>query len=807
MSPGPMSATCSVVLTAPPYSLLTYALPPGFRPEDFPRGLRLLVPVAGTLRVGVVWEAGAAPPAGVTLRPALWPLERQPFGDAAYLELVENLASRHLAAPGRILGLVLPKGLRTSRLVFEVDEAGLPRRLTALALSRLSPEARLALVDPWRRGAMRCRLAEDASDPLCALAVDPPWPVRPGAARQIALLDLLCDLGPTPLSDVKKRLGQGALPLLRRLSALGLVRLDTGGSETVAAACAVREETPGSLAGADAAGTPPLTAEQAAALQALAPVLDAPDGAARLVFGVTGSGKTRLYMELAARALALGRRVLLLAPEVALAVKLHRAATLAFPGERPLLCHGYQPPAAREAAFRRAAGDDAPRVVAGTRSALLLPLRDIGLIVLDEEHDGAFKQEDRLPYQAKEIAFFRARQSGALLVLGSATPDVKTFYAAREGHVPMVRLQNRIGGGGMPAIELVDMRGAAKLTSVAGSRETGDRTGILTDRAAEALSRTVAAGDQAMILINRRGYAPLLFCLDCETPVRCPACELSFTYHKDRERLVCHYCGASRPHPSPCPGCGGASFLPMGVGSELLEEQLAGVLPAGTAVARLDRDVARRPERAEAILADFASGRAQVLVGTQMLSKGHHFPDVTLVVAADADLGRSLPDYRASERTFQLLTQVAGRAGRGSRPGRVLIQTRTPGDPFFTHVLTGDFEGFFELELSRRRRLCYPPFTRLGLARLSFPREFEEGFGCVAAAGEAMRRTAAPLGVRVLGPAPAPLALVAGRRRFHCLLKAPDWPAVRQVFAAARQALSGATRVRLVLDLDPVDML
>uniref|UniRef100_I2Q281 Replication restart protein PriA n=1 Tax=Desulfovibrio sp. U5L TaxID=596152 RepID=I2Q281_9BACT len=798
-----MSATCTVALTAPPYSLLTYTLPPGFEPEEFPRGLRLLVPVAGTLRVGVVWETGAPPPAGVTLRPALWPLERAPLGDAAYLELVENLASRHLATPGRILGLLLPKGLRTSRMVFEVDESGLPRRLTSLALSRLGPEARLALVDPWRRGGMRCRLAEDANDPLCTLSADPPWPVRPGAARQIALLDLLCDLGPMPLSDVKKRLGQGVLPLLRRLTSLGLVRLDAGQSAGPKAACVVREATPSQ----DLASAPPLTAEQAAALDALAPVLSNPDGAARLVFGVTGSGKTRLYMELAARTLALGRRVLLLAPEVALAVKLHRAATLALPGHDSLLYHGYQPPAVREAAFRRAAGNDAPRLVAGTRSALLLPLRDIGLIVLDEEHDGAFKQEDRLPYQAKEVAFFRARQAGALLVLGSATPDVKTFHAAREGHVPMVRLSQRVGGGGMPAIELVDMRGASKLTSVAGSRETGDRTGILTDRAAEELARTVAAGDQAMILINRRGYAPLLFCLDCETPVRCPACELSFTYHKDRERLVCHYCGASRPHPSPCPGCGGASFLPMGVGSELLEEQLSGVLPAGTAVARLDRDVARRPERAEAILEDFASGRAQVLVGTQMLSKGHHFPDVTLVVAADADLGRSLPDYRASERTFQLLTQVAGRAGRGSRPGRVLIQTRTPGDPFFTHVLAGDFEGFFELELSRRRRLCYPPFTRLGLARLSFPREFEEGFGCVAAAGEAMRRAAAPLGVRVLGPAPAPLALVAGRRRFHCLLKAPDWPAVRQVFAAARQALAGVAQVRLVLDLDPVDML
>ena len=792
-----MTAAIAVALTAPPYSVLTYALPAYFTPADFPVGLRLLVPVANWLRAGVVVETGATPPPGVTLRAAVWPLERRPLCDSDYMELVATLANRHMATPGRILGSLLPRGLRSSKVVFACSEAGIPRSLTALALSRKPPAELARLAEAWRAGTMLCRLDAAERDPLCSLAADPPWPVRPGAARQMAVLDLLCDQGPMPLSDLKKRLGPGTLPLLRRLSDLRLVRLSEGDPTGVGQEAG--EGLPADL--------PPLTAEQAAALAELSVALDHPDGAARLVYGVTGSGKTRLYMELARLTLQKGRQVLLLAPEVALAAKLHRAALRTFPQVRPLLYHGYQPPSVREESFWRAAGDDAPAVVAGTRSALLLPLRNVGLIVLDEEHDGAFKQEDRLPYQAKEVGFFRAKQSGALFVLGSATPDVKTFHAAKAGHVPMVRLANRVGGGTMPAIELVDMRGAGKLTAVAGKRETGDRTGVLTDLAAAALAETVAAGDQAMILLNRRGYAPLLFCLDCETPVRCPRCELSLTFHKDRERLVCHYCGFARPHPSPCPGCGGASFLPMGVGSEMLEEQLSGVLPAGTVVARLDRDVARRPERAEAILSEFASGQAQVLVGTQMLSKGHHFPAVTLVIAADADLGRNLPDYRASERTFQLLTQVAGRAGRGERPGRVLIQTRMPDDPFFAHVIRGDFEGFYELELSRRRRLCYPPFIRLGLARLSFSRELENGYALAAAVGEAMRLAAGPLGVRVLGPAPAPLALMAGRRRLHCLLKAPDWPSVRQVFAAGREALSGSTKVRFTLDLDPVDML
>lgn len=786
----------AIALTEPPYAVLTYAVPEPFAPEAFPPGLRVLVPVGRTIRPGVVWEVGAAAPPGVTIRPLVWPLERSPVCDAGYLELVRGLGSRYLEPPGRILGTVLPKGLRTAKVVFVLDREGRRRHVRPGGLLRAAPGERAALVSAWREGRLGCLAEEDHSDPVCVLAADPPWSVRPGASRQLAVLDTLCDRGPLPLSELRQRLGGDVTPIVRRLVHFGLVRLESGGEDETGPAL-VREP----------AALPPLSPDQQAALDALSPALDSPDGAARLVFGVTGSGKTRLYLELARLALARGRRALFLAPEVALAVRLDEAVREAFPEVPSLFYHGYQPQARREAAFRAMAGPGAPRLVVGTRSALLLPLADLGLIVLDEEHDGAFKQEDRLPYQAKEVAFFRARQAGALLVLGSATPDVKTFQAARTGQVPMVRLPHRVGSSGMPAIELVDMRGAAKLTASPERRETGDRQGILTERAVTALSETVAAGEQAMILLNRRGYAPLLFCLDCETPVRCPRCDLSLTFHKDRERLVCHYCGYGQPHPAPCPVCGGTDFLPMGVGAQLLEEQLAGALPAGTTVLRLDRDVARRPERAEAILAEFAAGKGQVLVGTQMLSKGLHFPDVTLVVAADADLGRNLPDYRASERAFQLLTQVAGRAGRGDRPGRVLIQTRTPDDPFFRHVLDGDFEGFFEMELSRRKRLCYPPFTRLGLIRLSFPRECEAGAGLVASVGEALRLAAGALDVRVLGPAPAPLALVAGRRRFHCLLKSPDWPSVRRVFAAGRKALGRASPVRLTLDLDPVDML
>ena len=329
-----MTAVLSIALTAPPYAILTYSVPPYFTPEDFPKGLRLLVPVAGMLRAGVVWDTGVPPPEGVTLRPALWPLERRTVCDAAYLELVHNLACRHLTTPGRIFGSLLPRGLRTAKVLFEYDVKGLPRRLTALSLSRRATEEHHRLAALWRAGGMRCRLSEEAADPLCSLAADPPWPVRPGAAKQLAVLDLLCDQGPLPLSDIKKRLGPGTIAILRRLADLALVRLDMGPQEAVVA------PKPATIGHVDET-LPPLTDDQRTALTVLEPALQHPDGAARLVFGVTGSGKTRLYLELVRLVLARGKRVLLLAPEVALAAKLHRAAAQAFPEKQPMLFHGF----------------------------------------------------------------------------------------------------------------------------------------------------------------------------------------------------------------------------------------------------------------------------------------------------------------------------------------------------------------------------------------------------------------------------------------------------------------------------------
>ena len=307
-----------------------------------------------------------------------------------------------------------------------------------------------------------------------------------------------------------------------------------------------------------------------------------------------------------------------------------------------------------------------------------------------------------------------------------------------------------------------------------------------------------------MVLLNRRGYAPLLYCLDCKETVSCPHCHIALTYHKGRGRLICHYCGYAMPFPSPCPQCRSMNFLPMGEGTERLEEYLSTL--AGQPVLRLDRDSTRRPGRMEEILAAFARHESPILVGTQMLSKGHHFPDVTLAIVADGDLGLNLPDYRAAERAFQLLVQSAGRAGRGDKPGRVLIQTRDTGHYCWQYVRNGDYEGFYAAELARRQRYGYPPFVRLSLLRISFPAEDKEGPVALGELACLLQARARELGLRLLGPIPAPLAMLRGRRRFSCLIKSADWQSVRALYHEACRRPC-ARRVRLFLDLDPVNML
>jgi len=788
-----MADLWQVTLVSPPYSVLTYERPSYF--PDLVPGQRVIVPLGRSHRMGVVVGPADKAPAGVELKSLIWPLEVTPLLTSDYLDMAGTLASRQMASVGRILETILPRGLRTAAVTFKVDkhvaERKLPGTVRPSELSRFSMEDLVALMDMWQSGRMRVRInaKREAEERFASLQSDPPWAVRPNAKRQIRVLEHLYDNGPQSLFALRHSLGDWAPEIAAKMEGNGLVRL----GELTADKLAEVDQGSG-VCGKVEPLKYDLTAEQLGAMNDMRATLEK-GGGAHLVHGVTGSGKTVLYLEMARECMEQGRSVILLAPEVALACKLYRNVSEYFPEANTIFYHGYQSPKKRELTFTGVANDDKPVIIVGTRSALFLPVPDLGMVIMDEEHDESFKQEDRLAYHAKEVAWYRVDKTGGLLVLGSATPDVKTFQAAQSGVIPISTLKERVGDAKLPGIELVDI---ANLT---------DSTQPFSPQTVEALKETVKAGNQAIVMLNRRGYAPLMYCLDCGETVRCPECEVGMTYHKGRERVICHYCGLSHSYPMLCAKCGGSNFIPMGEGTERLEEHLTDILPEGTKVLRLDKDATRRQERMEEILGAFGRGEAQVLVGTQMISKGHHFPKVTLVVVSDGDLGLNLPDYRSGERTFQLLVQVAGRAGRGESPGKVLIQTRNPNHPIWNEVLSGDYSAFFEREIGRRKMFGYPPFSKLALIRISHPADYKEGSGAITLFSRILRQHSAELGISVLGPAPAPLSMLRGRLRFNCLLKGDDWGKVRTLYAYVAQNNPNPKKVRTSLDLDPLTTL
>jgi primosomal protein N' (replication factor Y) (superfamily II helicase) len=776
-----MPAFWKVALLGAPYSTLSYSEPEHPGPGSFLPGQRVAVPLGRTMRIGLLLGMDGQPPP-CDLKPLLWPLDRKPSLDPLHLEMALDLAIRMLQEPGRIIASFLPIGLRSTSVTFEVDGPE-PVTLKPAQLLSMPADGLAELGRLWTKGRMRVRTALRRPEPNVLLCTDPPWPIRPGAMRQQRILDLLWREGSMPPSKLNSILGPGAAQGLKPLVQRGLVQLREAEQEESGSA-----EEIGQGMGLVA------TREQEQALEVLIKELEAGTPRASILHGITGSGKTFLYLRLARHCLEQGRSALILCPEVALAHQMWRVAGRELPGARTLLHHGYQDVRRRERIYLELMERSEPVLLVGTRSALFLPIPDPGLIVLDEEHDGSFKQDERLAYQAKELAWFMARSNKGMLLLGSATPDVKTYHAAESDSIGYVRLNERISGRPLPEIEMVNL-----LENPAGE-------GGLSPVSRMALDETLARGDQVIIMQNRRGYAPLVYCVDCGHVARCAGCEVGLTYHKGLERLLCHYCGESLDFPLICPGCGGCHFLPLGEGTEQVEEFLRHTYPdAGTL--RLDRDSTRREGRLVEILDDFALAKSKILVGTQMISKGHDFPNVTLVVVVDGDLGLNLPDYRATERSFQLLIQVAGRSGRGDKPGRVQIQTRNPDHYCWNYVRTSDYEGFYRQEIQRRKKLGYPPFVKLGLVRMSYPLKWPLGTETLAEATRRLRARGREYGLRVLGPAPAPLSQLRGRSRFHCLLKGQDWKAVRAVYSSVTSLSGPKSPFRIQLDLDPVNML
>ena len=802
-----------VALPRPPYSTLTYQVPVWMPNKMLKPGIRAAVPLGGAgLRAGVVlgFENESGIPEGVEIKELLWPLEREPLLSPEYLQMLADLSSRQAVSMGRVLGAVLPSGLKSVRCFLRRFEVG-GGKGDILKLSDLKGKEAVwleRLCDDWLDGRVSVIPHKGALARVEFLSVckDPPWPLRPTAVKQIELMEYLWEQGGKTRFQLCERFGAGVAQPAGALLKHGLLSvgpkpddsycMEAGADEDPDEARLeyLVEELARDEEGASGNGRLfRLTPEQDKAVARLGEMLE--DGGSALLHGVTGSGKTAVYLELAARCLEKGKSVLLLAPEVALACKLEREARKSLSCAEIYLSHGYQSSLKREKLFRRASLTDSPVLVCGTRSSLFLPLKNLGLIVLDEEHDSSFKQDEGLVYQAKELAWYLAGQQKALLLLGSATPDVRTFQAGVEKQIPVVSLEKRLNRGSLPSLKFVDIK------------KLGSQDCIIAPESLKDLKKTVEAGLQAIILLNRRGYSPLMYCLDCGQVARCPNCEIGMTFHKARGRMVCHYCGHSSPFPQPCERCNGSHYLAMGEGTEKLEESLLEHMPFGCKILRLDRDTARRQGRAEEILAAFSREEAQILVGTQMLSKGHHFPKVTLAIIADGDLGLNLPDYQAAERTFQLVMQSAGRSGRGDEPGEVIVQTRDPNHPCWRFVENADYRGFFEHEITLRRRYGYPPFSRLGLIRFSYPINWDEGLSLISQAAQIIRKAAKELGVMALGPAPAPLASLRGMRRYQCLLKADNWPAVRGVFAELAAKIPNKSKLRISLDIDPGSML
>jgi len=588
--------------------------------------------------------------------------------------------------------------------------------------------------------------------------------------RQKKLVDLIGDAGATAAAITAAGHTAALRPLVKR-----------GWLESIARP----EASP--AAGAGRAG-PVLTADQRAAVERIGGSLE--HYGAWLLHGVTGSGKTEVYMRLIEQVLQAGRGALVLVPEIALTPQLvQRFQTrLAAP---IVALHSSLADGARAEAWRAAAAGRAP-VVIGTRSAVFTPMPALGLVVVDEEHDASYKQQDGFRYSARDLAVLRAQRAGVPVVLGSATPSLETLANAAAGRYAKVSLPERTGRAGKPRVSVVDLR-------VNPARDG------LSPPAIAAIERHLGENGQVLVFLNRRGYAPTMFCPRCAWVAPCKACDARLTVHLKRALLVCHHCGAEESLPFGCPRCGN-ELAPVGEGTERVETTLTQLFPSA-ALVRIDRDVIRRRGDMEAALGSVVDGRARILLGTQMLTKGHDFPDVTLVVVLAADQGLFGADFRASERVAQQIVQVAGRAGRGDRPGEVLIQSAYPQHPLLQCLIAEGYEGFAALALEERRAAGWPPYSHLALLRADSPSR-ADAFGFLRAA-QVVASDTSGANPRILGPAPASMARRAGRHRAQLLIEAAARPALQNFLAQwvpEIVKLRTPRSLRWSVDVDPLEI-
>ncbi|HEY8062539.1 MAG TPA: primosomal protein N' [Gemmatimonadales bacterium] len=794
-----------VALPLPLPDPYTYRIPATLADRALP-GARVVVPVRRQEWIGIV-TAVDAPAPGMTARDILGAPDAQTALPPPLLELGRQI-SRYYGAPiGLVLRAMLPAALwghstialravttdsvlggTVGRLLEWLHDRGGTGSAEAAARALKRPvwdvidrlqrvgAIEVEVVAPDTGGALATvRVAALAGSPLSLLERERRFARAP---KQRALYQALEDRGGRiPVDELLAAGGAGTGPL-KSLQSAGLV--------TVTQMESPRDPFAGEVRAAPHLELTPDQVDALAALETLAL------GDSALLFGVTGSGKTQVYLERIKLALDAGRGAIVLVPEISLTPQTVGRIRAMFPDDVAVLHSGLSGGERADAwrALRR--GDR--RIAVGPRSAVFAPVRDLGVIVIDEEHESSYKNSETPRYHARTVALMRARLEGATVILGTATPSLESWtQAVARGRV--VRLPHRVAVRPMPAVEIVDLRQEPQAAGATGLPWTR--------RIDDALQSTLAAGNQALLLLNRRGWASFVQCTACGTVVECPNCSISLTVHRHPDRLRCHYCDFQAPMPETCAVCGGVTTRSVGAGTQQLERLVADRFP-GARVARMDLDTTSTKWSHHRILERVERGDVDVLLGTQMIAKGIDFPNVTMVGVVDADTSLHLPDFRAAERTFQLVAQVAGRAGRGPKGGRVLVQTRQPGHAAIVFASNHDAEGFLAAETELRRSPAYPPHT--SLMHLVVSGEDQAAVGARAAAlADWCERTIArnELPLLVLGPAPCPIERINDRWRVHLILKGPPQALGRWVRTAAPRLGVPRGGVRISIDRDP----
>jgi len=801
----------SVAVALPVHDTFSYRIPVHLAAQACP-GKRVLVPFGRRTVTGyLIGPARETDP--LEFKHILDVLDDRPLFPATMIPFFQWVAAYYIYPLGRVINTALPAGLNLNdTAILTIGESG----MQALQSSPLSPLAGIILAALAKGPADIKQLGKTTGQPVSWALIHQMrrrgWirvdrrirtrQIRPKTVRWVTVSAHAPDahrLSPQrqTIRDLLQTEGDMSVPALkaRVRTAPTLVRaMQKAGQVTIYEKTVYRDPFGDPI---EADTPPPLTDEQADAVGAMAPLLGQGFKTV-LLAGVTGSGKTEVYLQLTRVALNRGICVMVLVPEIALISQTERRFRARF-GKTVAVLHSGLSQGERYDQWLRIANGEAT-IAIGARSCIFAPFDAVGLIIVDEEHDASYKQEGGLSYNASDLAVVRARHHGALAVLGSATPSLQSWYNVTIGKYETAALTRRVNRLPLPAIQTVDL-----------SRNRDDRGlhRFITPQLRQAIRNTLDNGDQALVFLNRRGFAAFPICADCGQPIRCKNCDISLTLHKRANAYRCHYCGFSKAAASTCPSCGSEKIRLLGVGTEKIQEAMEQLYPDAR-VARMDRDTMSRKGSMVNLLKDLKQRRIDILVGTQMVAKGHDFPGITLVGVICADLTLNFPDFRAGERTFQLLAQVAGRAGRGERPGKVILQTYNPDHFSILAAKKQDFEAFFDREIGFRKALGYPPFSRMVAVRIS-GKDPRHTAGHARALGENCRDMLAANGpfhtqVQVMGPIEAPLARIANRHRWQILIKSPDTTTLHRFvheLTIGQSATRAGRQIKVTVDVDP----